>query len=435
MSSSSYYHDPSQQGAYNYQGGQPGQSHTPVADANQSQDRANPYGYPESNTPQPYYGQGDYAQSHAYGQQQYPPYDYSNQQYGQHEPQSYNYQQQQYPPAGYDNSYSQAQYNAYPGEPPAYEQHSTYQQPPSHDPYIQQPPRGDSYGYDNKHQRGYDAYAQPGSPPDPAITAAKIDPSNPNSQFPPGAETDRGLMGALAGGAVGAYGGHQMGHGIIGGIGGAIAGSKLEDHYKDKKKKEKKEKRYGDKEERRRHREEKRAGRHERRRSRRGSKSSSSSSSSSSSDSDSDGGKRKKHSRKYGAAAGMGMTGAGLYGAQQSGRDMGHVHHGGYAGNFSVTSSNVTLDRDYDLIALCKIRGGKEKLSSIDLNDCLTNQWGQLKWARGGNAFASAKNVRLVDDGRVVEAELGDGRGGWSRSRIVLDERIGNEDGELVFVG
>jgi 18S rRNA (adenine1779-N6/adenine1780-N6)-dimethyltransferase len=40
-------------------------------------------------------------------------------------------------------------------------------------------------------------------------------------------------MGALAGGAAGAYGGHKMNHGILGGIGGAVAGSMLEEDDED----------------------------------------------------------------------------------------------------------------------------------------------------------------------------------------------------------
>ena len=49
------------------------------------------------------------------------------------------------------------------------------------------------------------------------------------------AEGDRGLMGALAGGAAGAYGGHKLGHGIIGSLAGAFVGSKMEHKYKDRK--------------------------------------------------------------------------------------------------------------------------------------------------------------------------------------------------------
>jgi outer membrane lipoprotein SlyB len=48
-------------------------------------------------------------------------------------------------------------------------------------------------------------------------------------------ESDRGLMGALAGGAAGAFGGHKVGHGFLGTIGGAILGSLTEDFVKDKK--------------------------------------------------------------------------------------------------------------------------------------------------------------------------------------------------------
>ena len=46
-------------------------------------------------------------------------------------------------------------------------------------------------------------------------------------------EGDRGLMGALGGGAAGYFGGNKAGgHGIIGAIAGAFMGHKLEDHVK-----------------------------------------------------------------------------------------------------------------------------------------------------------------------------------------------------------
>ncbi|KAK0702813.1 CVNH domain-containing protein [Lasiosphaeris hirsuta] len=49
-----------------------------------------------------------------------------------------------------------------------------------------------------------------------------------------------------------------------------------------------------------------------------------------------------------------------------------------------------------------------------------------------GNFGQSARNVRLVDGGRRLEAELlRDGQ--WVGSSIVLDERIGNENGTLTF--
>lgn len=50
-----------------------------------------------------------------------------------------------------------------------------------------------------------------------------------------------------------------------------------------------------------------------------------------------------------------------------------------------------------------------------------------------GNFAASARDVRLADDGRRLEGELlRDGQ--WVGSSIMLDERIGNDNGTLVFV-
>lgn len=52
------------------------------------------------------------------------------------------------------------------------------------------------------------------------------------------AEGDRGLMGALGGGAAGYFGGNKMGgHGLMGAIAGAFLGHKLEDKAKDHHKK------------------------------------------------------------------------------------------------------------------------------------------------------------------------------------------------------
>ena len=401
---------------YNDQGNyqqDPSQQHQPrpADDQYQTHDRSNPYGYPESGAPQSYYGHDGTAQQPAYDAQQYQSYGLpQNQDHGSYNNQSYNtYEQQQYPPA-YNASY------------PPQEEYENYQQPNSHDQFAN--------AYDNSRQQDYDYYNQQQNQYVQAPLAVpfqeiRADPNlpptgpvpNPNGTIP--VEGERGLMGALAGGAMGAYGGHQMGHGIIGVVGGAYAGHKLEDAVKDKRKEKKKHKKHHS-----------HSGSHGEGRRRRGSHSSSSSSSSSSSDSDS--GKDKKTRKHKGDK--YAVTGAGAYAAGYGhGQNSSQGRVGNYAGNFSAMASSITLDRDYDLIALCRDSRGKEKLSSIKLNDYLANEWGRFKWAKGGNAFASARNVRLSANGRVLEAELGDGRGGWSSSRLVLDERIGNDDGELVF--
>ena len=77
---------------------------------------------------------------------------------------------------------------------------------------------------------------------------------------------------------------------------------------------------------------------------------------------------------------------------------------------------------------------GESRLSSIDLNSVLGNNHGNFVWVRGGNFVASARNIHLIEGGRVLEAELGTGGGGWNRSYVRLDERLGNNDGDLTFV-
>lgn len=170
-----------------------------------------------------------------------------------------------------------------------------------------------------------------------------------------------------------------MNHGIIGTIGGAVAGSMLQDKFKHKDEKENK------------------PEKEKKKKSRRGSSSSSSSSSSSGSDR--------------------------------------HHGHNELAGNYSASSRGIRLDNEgRSLVADCRGINGDHRESWLDLNDCLTNIDGSLRWARGGNFHASARHIRLVDGGRELEAELGDGRGGWVRNRVRLDERITNDDGRLMMV-
>lgn len=199
-------------------------------------------------------------------------------------------------------------------------------------------------------------------------------------------------MGALAGGAAGAYGGHQLNHGVIGAVGGAFAGSKLQDHFSHDEEKKKKEE-----------------GGHFWNRHDNNNNNSSNNNS--------------QHNQHAAVPPPVQQ--------QQHHQEPPHA----LAGNFSASATNITMDGDYDLIAHCRAADGHEKMTSISLNSVLTNTDGHLRWARGGNFGASAKRARLIDNGRVLEAELGDGRGGWNISCIRLDEKITNDNGELKFVG
>ncbi|KAL2849776.1 CVNH domain-containing protein [Aspergillus pseudodeflectus] len=290
-------------------------------------------------------------------------------------------QQTPMPPASGYNAY-QPQYYAGPQYPPQTQPQSQpepyYQnqyQPTGYGEQYQQPPPPPYYQQPYTEQP---PYASPQPAYAPAATATPDGPVNPADP------NDRGVLGAIAGGAAGGYTGHQVHHGVLGTLGGALAGSLAEDAIKKKtsEKKEKKEKKS-------------RFGFH-----RRGS-----SSSSSSSDSE------KEDKKPKPAPA-----------PQQR------------SGNFSASSNSISLRGNYELVAACRSRSGHQHESRLPLSSVLTNEFGHFKWKRNGNFGASARNARLTEGGRVLEAELADGRGGWRRDWIRLDERISNDDGNLVFL-
>jgi len=205
------------------------------------------------------------------------PYDsYGQQPYGSQYPaQGYN-QQSQYPPQGYNQ---QPQYGQ-PQQYPTYDQNQNFGPPRRADSFgppsaggFQHGQEGVAYGqYGASNPQGHsgyygqtqpqqygsnDAYAQNQAyqagvgqdapvygqtQPDAAnhefarqssdVNAPNYDPS-----APPMGESDRGLLGALGGGATGAWAGRKAGHGFLGLVGGAIAGSLAEDYAKKEKRK------------------------------------------------------------------------------------------------------------------------------------------------------------------------------------------------------
>jgi hypothetical protein len=260
-----------------------------------------------------------------YQSQSYAPGPYANQSYGS--PQQYG---QQYPPQQYPQHY----------------------QPPVEAPYASPPPSNATHYSGSPH----------GDQP-PTYTAGYQPPAG----APPQADEERGIMGALAGGAAGGYAGHKMHHGFLGTIDGAYAGHKLEDKYKEHHNKP-------------------------------------------------------PPSPTHQKPPPVPMTS----------RPHGNGHK---MGNFSASAHNTTLDGDFDLIAECTAIDGKKKLSSISLNQLLTNDDGHFQWVpAGGNFAGSARNINLVDGGAFLEAELRACDGRWVRDRICLDERIENSDGDLKFV-
>ncbi|KAK7187059.1 hypothetical protein DPSP01_005882 [Paraphaeosphaeria sporulosa] len=312
----------------------------------------------------------------------------------------------------------------------------SYNQPP---PQYQQQTL--QYGQQPQHHGGYN------SPP-PNESYGQRDNRDPEYGAPPstdGQETSRGFLGAAAGAAVGGYGayklagpatGHSKTSGLVGALGGALTGHVIQNgasHWKDKRD-EKKEKEKWEKDEKQ------------------------------------NGGRRDSNEHRLG---------------------------GNFAGGFTRSSRDVRLDThgEFNLHAQCRREDGSWQGSTLSLNRILENDDGSFRWSSGrpsggssaitvqagdtlraiaarhncdfhelarhngiqnedmiypgqrlevpgggysggggaANFGASARNVRLVEGGQVLEGELRRG-GDWVTSRIVLDERIGNKNGCLELV-
>jgi hypothetical protein len=111
-------------------------------------------------------------------------------------------------------------------------------------------------------------------------------------------------------------------------------------------------------------------------------------------------------------------------------------HPSALQGNYTSSSRRITLTDKHDLVAECTtLDGSSTKLSAFRLDSCLTNNNGYFQWVvpgrQTGNFGASARNVRLVEGGRWLEAELCRVDGQWQWDRICLDERIENQNGSL----
>lgn len=217
-----------------------------------------------------------------------------------------------------------------------------------------------------------DPYAQT---PEEARQYGESTSSVPPNPGEPQTDEERGLMGALAGGLAGGYAGHKVHHGFLGTIGGAYAGHKLEEAYKQH---------------------------------------------------------HNKPPSPQPPAVPHGSHPA--HGHQQPAS--GYAVLPGAKGNFSASARNITLDKDFDLIASVRCINGSERLSSISLNNVLSNDNGHFRWARvgGGNFAASAREVHISQPGQgpiELRAELRTADGHWQRASVRLDEEIENSDGDL----
>ncbi|KAE8351828.1 CVNH domain-containing protein [Aspergillus coremiiformis] len=313
---------------------------------------------------------------------------------------NYNYNPaNQYPPAASEYPHPHSPYQPQlqpqsqpqpwggPSQPPSNFYSQPGGQPYQNAPYAGQPP------YESPRPNPTESYPpqpyppsfqQPGygqhSPVPPPYSPHPTDTPNVGTE-----EKDRGFLGAVAGGAAGAYGGHKVNHGILGAIGGAMTGSVAQDAMKKHKEKKEEEE------------------------------------------------KKKKWAAAQQAAQAQHHAPPPHFGAP-----LPNNHHlpgpTPMRGNFSASARDIRLEGNHDLVAHCCAISGQFRPSVIPLNTVLSNHFGTFAWERNGNFSGSARNVRLIEGGKVVEAELANGQGGWNRAWMRLDERISNQNGTLVFL-
>ncbi|CDM29696.1 hypothetical protein DTO013E5_6077 [Penicillium roqueforti] len=104
--------------------------------------------------------------------------------------------------------------------------------------------------------------------------------------------------------------------------------------------------------------------------------------------------------------------------------------------SFHESASHIELVDGHILRALLRTENGDEEESTIDLDHHIGNDNGHFHWD-GGDFHASAENVRFDREGEygvpVLRAVLRDVDGEGHDADINLSERIGNDNGRLVF--
>ncbi|EFY87369.1 hypothetical protein MAC_06604 [Metarhizium acridum CQMa 102] len=99
--------------------------------------------------------------------------------------------------------------------------------------------------------------------------------------------------------------------------------------------------------------------------------------------------------------------------------------------SFYESSKNIWLEDGHILHADCQDDDGNWNESTIDLNEFIGNSDGWFEWD-GVNFSESAHDILL--DGSRLTAEMGMVEGGnRERQGLELNDRIGNENGQLVY--
>ncbi|KAK3896587.1 Cyanovirin-N [Staphylotrichum tortipilum] len=104
--------------------------------------------------------------------------------------------------------------------------------------------------------------------------------------------------------------------------------------------------------------------------------------------------------------------------------------------NFHESAENIRMEESHILSAdLRDPHDNKLNHTTLDLNHCIGNVNGKLKWG-GKNFSMSAKNVHLTLEGPdsmpMLHAQLMNEKGMETSAELDLPEHIGNRDGNFL---
>eukprot|EP00250_Pteridium_aquilinum_P004828 c15026_g1_i1 orf=185-589(-) len=103
----------------------------------------------------------------------------------------------------------------------------------------------------------------------------------------------------------------------------------------------------------------------------------------------------------------------------------------GCSGDFSKTCSNVQIVGTWSLQALCGDGQGGFKTSSLGLDAHITNNNGKLRCSGGGGDFsASCQSISLTSS-RTLSADCADTTGNLFHTSVNLDNCVENRNGAL----
>ncbi|CAI7652873.1 unnamed protein product [Penicillium bialowiezense] len=104
--------------------------------------------------------------------------------------------------------------------------------------------------------------------------------------------------------------------------------------------------------------------------------------------------------------------------------------------SFHESASDIKLEDDHILVATLRNEDGDEEESTLDLNEFIGNNDGAFTWGGGGfkdSADDISFDIEGDEDAPILRAKLKDVEGDEHDADINLAERIGNDNGRLVF--